>query len=193
MKSITRFLIMASLLMLAIVLASCAVNNDCAPPEDPDLSKVYTYSLNQDSQENAGLHQTGQDDVSLQKPPFIPSYLIPNEIIDQAINQTIVSDGREIIVNSGCGWAFTLLDNSSLQNVLKDKILTILGIDIDQVLDKRINVRTYDAAPIGSKNIWDEKIIYLYVFSGDDLVYQDKFASNEQFRAVVDLCVLLGG
>ena len=193
MKKILRFLTSATLLVLAIVLTSCAVNNDCAPPEDPDLSKVYTYSLNQDSQENAGLHQTGQDDISLQKPPFIPSYLIPNEIIDRAINQTIVSDGREIIVNSGCGWAFTLPENNNQITNLKDTIRTVLGIDINQVLDKRINVRTYDAAPVGSKNIWDEKITYLYVFSGDDLVYQDKFASNEQFRAVVDLCVQLGG
>ncbi|MCL2889456.1 MAG: hypothetical protein FWE65_03420, partial [Eggerthellaceae bacterium] len=107
-----------------------------------------------------------------------------------AMEQTIEKDGREIILNSGCGWSFTATQAQAQNRDLKERARSLLGIDLDRYIGKGIDVQSYDTL-IRGQGSWDSKRTYLFVFVGDELLYQEDFEGTEHFSAVVELCTQL--
>jgi hypothetical protein len=95
----------------------------------------------------------------------------------------IENDGREIMVNSGAGWNFTLNEEKLVRITNKAAEYTGIAIDNDfgRYYGEAIDVHTYDTLPTPSETC-------LFVFSGDELIYNTKFITAEHFEFVKTLC-----
>ena len=135
-------------------------------------------------------YHTGEMDIAMLYRWNVSSYfpeefaqykLLPDNRMEIA-KRIIEDDGREIIVNSGCSWNFTLTEEKLIR--ITNKAAEYTGIDIDNDFTRyygaAIDVWTYDTTPNSET--------YLFVFSGDELIYNIKFITAEHFEFVKNLC-----
>jgi len=193
-------------LLLAAALTACVADQGSISPQNPPLQEdsasfqdpLAENSQAQGSQEGSSFGNNPQTETSIPKNAndleSMPQAIYENEqereFQSTTMWQTIENDGRQTIMNSGCSWLFILQEKHIKQDSLKERTRCLLGIDIEQYLGEGVDVLTLDTLPIGQSS-WDSKITYLFVFQGDDLLYQEKFEDYEHFSAVFELCMKL--
>ena len=195
--------VMVSAFLLCFFLAGCA-----ALPGNADPTQLIDNNQNQAPVESDGSDTSSPELINMENKDNdavdIPVGFLNDEPYEsfrqEVVANTFKNDDREIVINSGCGWSLAMN-----QELLKSKtdwselIEAHLGFDIEQFLNKKIYVLTYDTVPAGSivfpgngaSPVYTSDapwITYLFVFCDDDLIYCSQLESKEQFVAVVDLC-----
>ena len=136
-------------------------------------------------------YHTGEMDVAMlwieksveSIPVGLEQYKLSPDTRAATAERIIENDGREIIVNSMCGWNFTLTEEKLVR--ITNKAAEYTGIAVDNDFGRHcgegIDVHTYDTLPNPVET-------YLFVFSGDELIYNTKFITEEHFEFVKNLC-----
>jgi len=196
---------MKKVLLVGIFLA-CFTLLGCATLRDNAGSTQPTnIEQNQPSTENDGSNLDPQilnksDDSVTGVPELFQSDAPYGDFRRDSISEILKADDREVVINSGCSWCFTVkkeLLNSVTQ--WSEQVATHLGFEMGQYLDKEIYVQTYDTVPAGSivfpsdgaMPIYTSNaswITYLFVFCDDELIYCIQLENKDHFFAVADLC-----
>ncbi|MDR1101359.1 MAG: hypothetical protein LBL34_03280 [Clostridiales bacterium] len=104
----------------------------------------------------------------------------------------IANEGRKLIVDSGAGWNFTLKKDLKLEGLdmsLKELAQTYYGIDVEQYYGKGIDVSTYDTIPMDvDDEFYNEYTTHLFIFTGNDLIFDKQLEDKTQFEAVKNIC-----
>ena len=116
-------------------------------------------------------------------PVELEHYKLSLDARTETARRMIENDGREIAVNSGADWSFTLNEEKLVRITNKVKEYTGVAInnDFGQYDGYAIDVNTYDTMSTPYET-------YLFVFSGNELIFNIKFITAEHFDFVKNLC-----
>lgn len=136
-------------------------------------------------------YHTGEMDVAVlwkekseeNIPSELEQYKLSPDTRTETAQRMIKNDDREIVVNSGANWHFTLNEEKLVR--ITNKVAEYTGIAIDNDLGRycgeAIDVHTFDTLPAPYET-------YLFIFSGDELIYNTKYITAEHFEFVKNLC-----